>query len=410
MLAESTAGVDAAVAIPALAEHDSLFQTLDSLNANPPAQLERTLVICVVNNRASGDAPHEAVEENRATLAALNDARMKGAYGFRLGCIDACTPGNELPPKEGVGLARKLGMDAAAAVLAQNDAPGGVILALDADTTVEPNYLPAVREAFAKSGAWASAIEYAHGLDGPSEVVAAIVQYELFLRYYVLGLRYAGSPYAFHSVGSAMACTADAYAAVAGMNRRTGAEDFYFLQQLAKTGRMDVIHDTVVHPSPRPSWRVPFGTGRSVARHLENGADPCPFYDAQCFDVLREWLSLMASPPADADSALTDAESISPPLASFLSAQGFEAVWPRLMANAASADQLRRQFHGWFDGFKTLKLVHCLRENGFPNQPLWPALQALLKKTGHPVPELESPAVQTDIGLQVAVLKGVRAL
>ena len=35
---------------------------------------------------------------------------------------------------------------------------------------------------------------------------SAIICYETFLRYYVMCLRYAGSYYAFHTIGSAMAC------------------------------------------------------------------------------------------------------------------------------------------------------------------------------------------------------------
>jgi len=47
-------------------------------------------------------------------------------------------------------------------------------------------------------------------------------------------LQQAGSPYAYHTIGSAFACRAEAYIAAGGMNRRHAAEDFYFLQQLAK--------------------------------------------------------------------------------------------------------------------------------------------------------------------------------
>ena len=62
----------------------------------------------------------------------------------------------------------------------------------------------------------------------------AIICYEIFLRYYVLGLKFAKSDYAFHTIGSTMLCTPDAYVKVEGMNKRKAAEDFYFLEKLAK--------------------------------------------------------------------------------------------------------------------------------------------------------------------------------
>ena len=43
---------------------------------------------------------------------------------------------------------------------------------------------------------------------------------------------------------------------------RIGVSDVYFLQQLHKTTRVDSLTGTIVHPSPRSSYRVPFGTGR----------------------------------------------------------------------------------------------------------------------------------------------------
>jgi hypothetical protein len=41
---------------------------------------------------------------------------------------------------------------------------------------------------------------------------------------------------------------------------------------------------------------------------------------------------------------------------------------------------LERQFHTWFDGFKTLKLIHHLTEHGFPQQEMYSSVNTLLKK------------------------------
>ena len=66
----------------------------------------------------------------------------------------------------------------------------------------------------------------------------ATALYELRLHHYVLGLEYAGSPYAYHTLGSCLAVKADAYAQVRGFPKRAGAEDFYLLNKLAKLGAM----------------------------------------------------------------------------------------------------------------------------------------------------------------------------
>jgi len=271
-------GLDTVVAIPAIEEQAHLFKTLDFLAQNPPDQFARTLVICVVNNRRPALAAPDSVRDNQETLAQLRKATDAGP--LRLAYIDASSPGFELPDKAGVGLARKIGLDWGLAVLSESS--GGALVCLDADTRVEPDYLGVVRAAFARPGAWAAVIDYAHDEPETHAEAAAVLCYELFLRYHVLGLEYAGSPYAFPTIGSTMACTTAAYVAVAGMNQRQAGEDFYFLQQLAKTGPVRRIDETTVHPSPRPSWRVPFGTGQRVRRFIANSRDEYRLYDPRC--------------------------------------------------------------------------------------------------------------------------------
>jgi hypothetical protein len=113
-------------------------------------------------------------------------------------------------------------------------------------------------------------IYFEHPLDGPLDVKVyeAIAAYELHLRYYVHGLRYAGFPHAHHTIGSCMAVRADVYKQQGGMNKRKAGEDFYFLQKIFPLGAFTELTDTTVNPSPRGSDRVPFGTGKAVQAHL----------------------------------------------------------------------------------------------------------------------------------------------
>jgi hypothetical protein len=357
-------GFAGAVVIPSLAESANLPATLLSLAANPPESLGTFLILVVVNHRQ--DAPLDDQADNRATLDLLtaNDPRWSSLH---LAWVDAVSPGLELPFKGGgVGLARRIGMDLALTRL-NSSAADPLLVCLDGDTVVRPDYLPAIIEHFRKCRAGAAAIPYVHHRGSTLQAERLIARYELFLRGYVLGLELAGSPYAFHSVGSAMACRASAYCAIGGMNSRQAGEDFYFMQQLFRTVGVEQLVGTIVHPSPRPSHRVPFGTGRSIQRMEAGGEGEQLFYRPECFHILKEWLALVAQ-GADLDGAALFDHSvgISPSLAEYLQINHFAEVWDKLRRNHPLQRALMPAFHGWFDGLKTMKLVHYLSEVPFP--------------------------------------------
>ncbi len=134
-------------------------------------------------------------------------------------------------------------------------------------------------------------VDYEHQMPADRVRQAAICRYEIFLRYWVLGLQFAQSPYAFHSIGSTIVTTDEGYLAVRGMNRREAGEDFYFLNKLAKAGPLRRIRETRVYPSGRLSARVPFGTGAAVAKMVSGSSGDFLLYDPRVFVVLRAWLS-----------------------------------------------------------------------------------------------------------------------
>jgi hypothetical protein len=367
-------GFAGAVVIPALAEEESLFATLHSLERNPPGLLSRFLVLAVVNHRADADGADKAA--NLRTLRKLSGASFSS---LQLAWIDASSKGMELPERTGgVGMARKIGFDLALARLDYSGAPP-LLVALDADTLVRPDYLEALLRHFETTREGGAVIPFIHQEGETPEENLAIERYELFLRHYVLGLSLAGSPYSFHTVGSAMACRADAYVRAGGMNRRRAGEDFYFLQQLAKTSGMANLKGTVVHPSARSSHRVPFGTGRAIARMLAGEEDTVRFYSPECFRLLGAWLSLAAREWRAPGSAVLDkARDLSEPLAEYLNHLDLPAVWGRLQRNHPSREAFLTGFHGWFDGFKTLRFIHHLCAGPLPRSGPEEALPWLL--------------------------------
>ncbi len=273
------------IVIPAIAEYNNLKNCLQSLASNDPKYFHDTLVLIVVNNNESASA--EVKEDNRNTIEFLCNilssneddfiASRISSSGLNISFVDASTTGFEMPDKQGgVGLARKIGMDLALPLFDYNVErsnslfnPGkNILICLDADCTVNTNYLSNIVEGFNSAFSSAAVINFEHSLEGTEEETYAIICYELFLRYYVMGLSFANSPYAFHTIGSAMACDVESYIKNEGMNKRKAAEDFYFLEKLSKNCRIDSIRDAFVYPSRRSSWRVPFGTGQRVTRYL----------------------------------------------------------------------------------------------------------------------------------------------
>ena len=351
------------IVIPALAEADNLPPLLAALTADRTLPGSGMVVVVVVNNRADADAGTRT--DNSRALALLAAAAPR--LPFPLGIVDAASPGLELPLKDGgVGLARKIGHDL---LLPHLDfaATDPLLVSLDADTLVEPGYAGAIRNHFAVATAGGAVIPFAHrpGNDEPEE--RAIERYELFLRCYVAGLAHAGSPYAFHTVGSAMACRASAYLRTGGMNRRQAGEDFYFLQGLAKTAGVAHVAGTTVHPSPRRSERVPFGTGRAMNALLDREERAVLFYRPECYELLRDWLTMAREGCRRHDPVLPQrVTSLSSHLATFFHSQGFASAWERLLVQNRTPERLLKAFHDWFDAFRTMKLFHFLADGPFP--------------------------------------------
>jgi hypothetical protein len=401
--------IDTAVVIPALAESKRLFRSIASVAVNLPSVLSHAVVICVVNNNEGEQADRSVVDDNQKTLRVLRrleegampeqDDRPEGTSPelmkilespLRLKVVDASSPGRGMPPKTGgVGLARKIGMDNALSLFDYDTEGPRLLLSLDADTLVASTYLDAVRRYFSTRRAHAAVVDFTHRRTTDAGEQAAIVCYEIFLRYYVLGLMVARSPYAYHSIGSTMACTAEAYAAVRGMNRRQAGEDFYFLNKLAKLGDMGTVRGTTVYPDPRKSRRVPFGTGRRVARFIAGGHDEYRLYDPEVFLVLRDWLSLLASwDHRDGRSPVSVAGNIHPSLERCLRELRFDEAWHRLKGNSTGTAVLQRHLRGWFDGFRTLKLINRLSQTFLPPVEMFGAVQrmASLLENDLPVP------------------------
>jgi len=363
------------IVVPSIAESDNLPALIKSLEKNDKLQLHSTLLLIVVNNAVSSS--NEVKEDNKKTLKFLRKLKTK----LNLSFIDACSPGKEMDDKNaGVGLARKIGMDLALTKFDYLSLNKNIMICTDADCTVDSNFLIEIADDFNRNNYEAAAVNFAHNISGNDSETKAIICYEIFLRYYVIGLSFAKSEYSFHTIGSTMICTPEAYVKVEGMNKYKAAEDFYFLEKLAKIYPIGEIKTTFVHPSKRASWRVPFGTGQSIERYLSNKRNEYQLYDPKSFVILKNWLEIYFDQSLlDQQSLIKISRNIHPALHLFLNEQGFEKFIHRVLLNNKNAAEIDKQKHYWFDAFRTLKLIHYLRDIVYPNINMFDAIDELLK-------------------------------
>ena len=381
--------IDNIIVIPAISEFENIKLLLQSLLQNDISYLQATLIIFVINNLASSD--ENIKKDNFKTIEYLNDILNNKPTDessnklIELKCnvayVDAASPGKELPESNGgVGLARKIGMDIALTVFDYAANNKKILICTDADCTFQNNYLSEIIDQFNKNNLSAAVINYEHDISGNDENTKAIVCYELYLRYYVLGLKYVGSPYAFHSIGSTIVCDHESYIKAEGMKKRKAAEDFYFLQKLAKITDVKKISTTTVYPSGRTSWRVPFGTGQRVNRFLSGERDEYTLYNPESFEILKQWIIILNKNYELVSDYLIEAEEVHPELYRFLIKQQFDRDFSKILNHAKDEKQLNLQKKQWFDGFRTLKLVHHVRDNSFPDINTFDAIDGLFEK------------------------------
>lgn len=373
--------------IPAIQEYENLKNLLTSLSKINPLHNASTLFLIVINNTTSALA--EIIEDNKRTLEMLGAITSKQSFDdfahslvdskINIGFVDASSKGKEMPDKEGgVGFARKIGMDLALKYFDYNSTKKRILICLDADCIVQKNYLDAIVDEVNNKNIEAGYVEYEHRLSGDEQENAAIITYEIFLRYYILGLKYANSPFAFDTIGSTMLCDAESYVRIGGMNKRKAAEDFYFMEKLGKIASIQKINSTIIYPSARRSWRVPFGTGQRINRFFAGTHDEYLLLDPICFEILKKWLLVfMDDLIQSSEYYLQQAKMINDFLYDFLLEQGFKESWDKIVNETKKKEQIGKQKYFWFDAFRTMKLIHFLRDKAYPPINMFDALDKI---------------------------------
>ncbi|MCH1611824.1 MAG: hypothetical protein L7S72_00880, partial [Flavobacteriales bacterium] len=363
------------VVIPSYNEKN-IQPTIDSLFLKQDNFSFAVEVIVLINNSES--EIEEIKEQNLLTLKTLQN--LSETYSNSNMHLIPVLIGDLDPKHAGVGWARKLGMDLATQRFRTINF-NGIIVGLDADTLVESNYFNSINSFFFNNNYNAASIHFEHPIIGNSfsEVhLKQIIYYELHLRYYKNSLKYSNLPYSFHTIGSAFALTASAYARQGGMNRRKAGEDFYFINKLIKGEIFGEINDTKVIPSPRISHRVPFGTGRALLEGLNSQKDLSITYDFQCFEIINSWINSIENKDFKYGN-------FSEKLKAYMDYEIWIKHHTMMLNNTNSHKSYLKLFYNIFDAFWMLKFIHFLRDNYYPNTSLLDNTNTLLVKMGYPI-------------------------
>ncbi|MFY0599056.1 MAG: glycosyltransferase [Cyclobacteriaceae bacterium] len=340
--------LDLIIVIPCYNEGD-IDKTIRSLEVCE--NTENTLVIVIINE--SEEEYEGVLNSNQRTFDLLTNQSYKINLLFKT---------IKLPwKKAGVGLARKVGMDEAVKIF-EELGKDGIIVCFDADCTCSANYLDEIRKYYADTNSNLGLIHYEHDLTGTN--IDAIINYELFLRYYVNALRWSNFPFALQTLGSCITVKSKAYQKQGGMNTRKAGEDFYFIHKMIPLGNMGEINKACVYPSDRVSNRVPFGTGHAVQKYIDQDTEDYDVYNPRIFSELRHLLSTVEYLYESKDPYLM---GYSPASLHFLKENDFEKAFLKMKDQSPTLKIFTARFYAWFDAFRVLKYVHFARDTYYPN-------------------------------------------
>lgn len=360
------------VVIPCHNEPD-LISTLESLiDCQTPSSIVEVIVVV---NQKTGSDQLPLGKQNAETIEVFNawNEKLQNEY-LKFHLVEAL----DMPVKHaGVGLARKIGMDEALRRF-QSINRDGTIVCLDADCRVSENYLTSIEKEFVQSDAGLGEVRFEHQfeLEADENLKVGIINYELFLHYYVEGLKKSGFPYAIQTIGSCMLVKASIYAKHGGMNKRKAGEDFYFLHKIIPHEGFIEVNGASVYPSCRTSDRVPFGTGKAQQDWLDQETKAYLTYDPKVFDALESLFNSVESLFLDEIKKVIDQLPEIP--RDFINHHDFIDKIDLIKSNCKNLEQFQKQFFIWFDGFLCMKFVHFVRDNYYDNVPIEIAVSELL--------------------------------
>lgn len=322
---------------------------------------QSVLVIVVINRPENHPKTTQWRAENEALLAAMNNQakavhRISEHHRLLLNVqgIDLLLLNfNAEPfhPNKGVGLARKIAADTGLQLINNQSIECPWIFSTDADVVLPVGYFNAPN-GLPNTTAGIS-LDFKH-ISDDAQKSSVQAHYDFKLRYYQTAMRFMSVQYDYIPLGSTLIVRASEYAKVRGFPSRSGGEDFYLLNKLAKRGAIHQPQQPIVNISIRFSERVPFGTGPALIKinNLIKDGQKNVYYHPEIFHVLKKWRVGLINYFHVNALPLDD--------------HGLNSYWSvdRLFIKASQQIKSEARWidfiHEWFDAFKILKSVHYL--------------------------------------------------
>ena len=355
------------VMIPCLNEPE-IIRTLESLWACQHIQSFCEVIVAINNSESS--LPEVKVF-NQETYRKLIDWKVQND---RPNLVLFPFYADSVPAKHaGAGMARKIGKDEAIRRFNMANKPDGVIVSTDSDCLFSHNYLQRIESAFQIKSCFAATLNFKHRIgemEDPKQKLG-IQLYEDYLHYYKKAHDFAGYPDSIYTIGSAFAVRAEAYVKQGGMNRRQAGEDFYFLYKLTKLGSITQIEDAFVYPSARISDRVPFGTGASMKKWMNDAEDLTLTYNFSAFIDLKSLFdrvdSLFRISPESYIQFITE---LPVSVQEYIETIDFIGKLAEINRNSSSLASFRKRFFQFFDAFIILRFLNFAHQKHYQRQKL----------------------------------------
>lgn len=362
---------DMAVVIPCFNEYN-LSATLHSIMHCSPTRGNVWVIIVVNSSETTSPA---IVQQNRATYHEVvhfaQQYNCSKLFFTPLWC-------SNLPKKHaGVGLARRIGMECVLRGFFKQQKSQGIIISLDADCTVSKNYLCSIEQQFAQHHPACCVVNFKHRVassvhEGNTHTLKqAIDQYEQYIRYYRHALKAIGFPYYYHTIGSAFAVSADAYVRVGGIGRQQAGEDFYFLQKLFEYGTTHELHRTYVYPEARFSDRIPFGTGPSLEKIIEEEGGVLRVYSPHAFVALQGLFALVVQFYKQSLPTIKELiEQLHPSITAYLKEHRLHTAIEESNKNSSTLHTFTKRFFHHFNAFFIIKYLNYAHPLHFTLEPV----------------------------------------
>jgi len=325
-------------------------------------QAERYLIIACVNRPINHPKSAQWQQQNKSlinhlcqqaqSVKQLTQGYLLSFKTYGIWIIDF----NDQPfdTNQGVGLARKIATDSALQLIDNQVIKTRWIHSTDADVILPKEYFKVATDT--NYAAYSLAFQH-NGHDPELNHWQAL--YDFRLGYYQQAMRYIGSPYDYIPLGSCLVVQADAYAKVRGFPIRSGGEDFYVLNKLAKIGPIAQPDKPVVQIKSRLSDRVPFGTGPALLK-MKESTETLSYYHPQIFAEIKIWYQQLGD----------YFEKRIVPKNTFINRiWGIEPLINRTIKQTRTEQRWQQFVIEWFDAFRILKTVHAL-ETDWPRQSL----------------------------------------